>query len=161
MSVEDGPQVFVIPGARYTSWYRDLVRVTDGNGNDTNIVRSLDDAAVVAYVEGGGCIEDPGPPEEELAWLQDRKVKEIERHADERLKRDEPNHTRRARLARIALTVVSPATVSIDVDATRFDAETLACAENYIRHVRGMKSTEAVREFDPEMMAWPKLTRNQ
>ncbi len=158
MSVEDGPEVIVVPGARYTSWFRDLVRVTDGNGNDTNIVRSLDDPAIVAFVEGGGRIEDPGAPEEELAWLQDRKAKEIEHYADERLKRNEPNHTRRARLARVALTVVSPATVSIDVDATRFDAETLACAENYIRHVREMRSTEAVKEFDPALMAWPKLT---
>jgi len=148
-----GPEIV---GAVWADWERAEVYPTDANGNYIGGVTSAQAPEVTALLERGGQIADPGTPAEELAWRKARKIREIVRQAEERLRRNEPHYARRARLARLALMVVSPAPVRFDRLATRYDAETWAAAELYIRHVQAMTSITAVRKFDPTMMAWPK-----
>jgi len=149
----------VAQGAIWSGWERQFVYLTDGNGNYVGGVTVPESPDVVAMLKRGGRIVEPGTPAEELAWWKDRKVSEIERHAEERLERNEPEWSRSARVALIALKAVGGITGGgINECATRFDAETLDCAANYIRHVLGMTSVDAVREFDPAITAWPKFT---
>ena len=147
-----------IAEAVWVDWRRESVYLTDATGNRIGRDFVPRDAAVTALLERGGRIADPGTPADELVWWQRRKIREIVRHAEERLRRNEPHYARRARLARLALMVVSPAPVRFDLLATRYDAETWAAAELYIRHVQAMTSIAALRKFDPTTMAWPKTT---
>jgi len=150
-----------VQGAIWSSWERQFVYLTDGNGNYVGGVTLPESPDVVAMLERGGRIVEPGTMAEELAWWKDRKVTEIERHAEERLERNEPEWSRSARLARIALVNVCPQAGPItlmEIEQTHYDAATLGGAKDYIDHVQAMDSIDAVRAFAPEMMGWPKYT---
>jgi len=150
-----------ITGAIWTSWERKFAAPTDGKSNQCGPWIRADDPELQTYVAQGGRIEEPGTPDEELAWLKAHKIVEIEAYADDRLERNESNWSRSARLARIALVDVCPQAGPItlrEIEQTHYDAETLAGAKNYIDHVQAMDSIDAVRAFAPEMMAWPKFT---
>jgi len=161
MSERIGHYGHEVQGAIWSSWERQLVYLTDGNGNYEGGTCSPENPAVQAFLERGGRIEEPGTPEEELAWVKERKIDQITGYADERLEQNEPEWSRSARLAQIALrsTTLSYG-ISVDlIEAdTRFDAQTLGLAAHYIRLVMEMTSVDAVRDLDPTLMAWPKFT---
>jgi len=161
MSESGNVYVINVQGAKYADWERSRVVLTDGKGNETGHVVAPEYPGVLEYVARGGEIQLHGTPADELAYWKRKKVEEIGRYADRRLEENEPEYSRRARLARIACVSVFPQGGPIavrEIDKSRFDAGTLDCAGNYIRHVLDMRTVDAVRAFEPGSMAWPKHT---
>ena len=143
---------FNIERGRYATWSRQHVQWLDPDGSFKNVSFPVDHDAVKAFVEEGGKIELPGPPEAELGFYQQQRVFDIRNYAQKRI--DEVVHPfhQKALLWRLKFRDYKRLK---DVENSKFIMEMYNAAENYIEHVYRLIDPEAVRLFEPEKQPWP------
>lgn len=161
MSREDnaGRRTFDIPQARWSDWEKTRIDVMDGAGN-IKFAIAPDHPVVGDFLAAGGVIEPLGSPEEELSWFKRQAQGRIRAETRARVEQYGKTMDREALIFNVLFELIYGYTIHPnpnDKTAVEFLAKTYTCGENYLRFVDKVDTVREAREFDPTIMAWPKM----